>query len=564
MPGPTRATFGNTVFSQGFDFTFGTGIQPSVCSLRTVPHTSSLPQVATLTLWTEGESPLSFPGCALESPQLSVGSGGQIWTLPILDRRWRWREDWGPIYGHYNIIRHDGTYKREKTPQELATLCFDAMGETEYDVSRLPNDARPEIHWDGAHAASQLDQLATSLGCIVVLDPFDNIVKIWPVGQGPALPSGPTQGQSLTPIVAIKPSSIIIEAAPTLFQDTFHLVSVGLDTDDKWRLIDDLSYKPAGGWGTADLIHGFPEITSTYQHGDRTLPTRGLAESTVFRSWRIDGIGEAGEWVPFGINNSQALPESRKDLRIFSVRAEQELDSDGGLRPLPARLFGKWFQIERTFTDTLVAGWQRGEQLQDYTGGFSIDADTGVVTTNEPLVLYQNGGAIPAELRLETSFHAALDGVMDRRSKTINLNPGWGTSPRLIQRPDIVQTAISKRTDDGDVSTTYNTAEVDTRLGYWGDAAVAEYEPQQGQTIRYAKLMPIAPDGLTQQVTWSGGGGRPPSTTVSQGQRHNRYVPPPETQRDRVRTKILEQADKASIGTADVSERMLRYGAGLV
>ena len=60
-------------------------------------------------------------------------------------------------------------------------------------------------------------------------------------------------------------------------------------------------------------------------------------------------------------------------------------------------------------------------------------------------------------------------------------------------------------------------------------------------TVTYPGLVAIAPDGLTQQVTWSGGGGRPATTTASQAQRHNRYIKPLDEYRDRLTTKRNEQ-----------------------
>ena len=170
MAGPTTCTFGNTTASRGFDFTFAPGVQPSVCMLYTVPHTQTLPQVATLTIKTLSDVTLTFRDCLLEDPKLSATTSGKYWTLPIKDRRWKWQ--YGAVYGHYNKPESNGTYTREKTPQELATILLDAMGEVGYDVSRLPNTVRPEHRWDGAVPAAELDALCASLACVVVLNPL--------------------------------------------------------------------------------------------------------------------------------------------------------------------------------------------------------------------------------------------------------------------------------------------------------------------------------------------------------------------------------------------------------
>jgi hypothetical protein len=561
MPGPTRAIFGNTVLSLGFDFTFGPGVTPSVCNLYTIPHTDSLDQVGTLSFVTAGESPFYFYDCALEEPRLEVGSGGQRWVLPIKDRRWKWQSDWGPIYGHYNIPRPDGTYTRERTPQELATLCLTAMGESGFDVGRLPNSPRPEIHWDGAHAATELDQLCNSLGCVVVLNPVRNRVELWTIGQGSQLPNGPTQGSSYTPILPIRPESIVVEAGPTLFQATFHLAAVGLDTDGTWKPINLLSYMPIGGWSRADYLGGFPEVLGTYTSGNRVLPVRDLAQASVYRCYRIDGIGTAGNWTPNGISNVLLIPQSRKDFRFYTTLADEEISEDGGLRPIPCSVYGRWYDIEKSYLENAVPKWILGQDLITYTRGFNFDETTGIVTFSEPLVTYVLGRSYSAEMRLVTSFNAGRDGVYDRIRPEYFSGTSWTSPPRLIQRPEIFNRVVSRYSADGAFSVENDSAAVITKLAYWAIAASGEYDPQQGGTVRYARLIAISPDGLTQQITWSGGGGRAPSTTVSQAQRHNRFVEPQDHFRERKQAARLDQAEKAARGRVD---GIARWGAGVV
>ena len=71
----------------------------------------------------------------------------------------------------------------EKKPQALATLCLQAMGEDDYDVSALPNDARPEIDWSYQNPAEALQQLCDKLGCRVTYVVDTDSVK--PVEEHP-------------------------------------------------------------------------------------------------------------------------------------------------------------------------------------------------------------------------------------------------------------------------------------------------------------------------------------------------------------------------------------------
>ena len=521
---PAVAFFGvgsdRTTISKGFDFTFGPGVYPSVCSIHTVPHTSGLQRVGTLMFGTTGSlginQAMQFDECLLEEPVLEAGRGGQHWRLPIKDRRWKWQQWWGSVYGHYNIRKPDQSYLREKTPQELASLLLDEMGESGYDVGRLPNNARPEIHWDAAHPATELELLCNSLGCIVNLNLFTNKVELWPVGQGNPLPSGTTKGKSYAPIYPAEPERIEVIAGPTLWQGTLGTEAVGLDTDGKWKPIDDLSYKPAVGWGKTAVSGGFPEVTGTYDQDGRTLQKRDLASSTVFRCYRVTGLASGG-WVPSQMQDPNLAPQSLKDWQLYNVLADEEISLvDGGSRPINMRVYAQYFEI----------GYGTKATAELWKDGYSFDTSNGIVKFGEPLWLSGGVDVIPAEVRIETSFNAGRDGVYDRTKINATTGVNWTTPTRVVNRSDIVTKIMMRYGGDDQITRVdTNLVETTTDLEYWQDAALAEYGLRNGGTVRYHGLLPITLDGLTQQVTWSGGNGRPPTTTASQAQRHNRYVP---------------------------------------
>ena len=82
---------------------------------------------------------------------------------------------------------------REQAPQALATLCLQAMGEQNYDVSALLNDARPEVDWSWTNPAEALQALCEGLGCRVVYWLADDRVQIVTIGQGQPLPDNGLQ-----------------------------------------------------------------------------------------------------------------------------------------------------------------------------------------------------------------------------------------------------------------------------------------------------------------------------------------------------------------------------------
>lgn len=540
MPGPTYATFAGSIKPRGFDFTFAPGVQPSVCRVTILPP-QTVPVVGTLVLQTTGGESLSFSECLLESPELSAGPAGQFITLPIKDRRWKWQPPLAPIYGHYNQPEANGTYRNETTPQELASMLFIALGETGYDVSRLPNTTRPEKRWDGAYAAIELDSLCAELSCVVTLNPLTDKAVIWPIGSGNSLPAGASLGRTATPVLPAQPSRIKVEAAETLFQATFPTEPVGLDTDGTWRHINNLSYAPASGWPLP--ISGFGGIfpdTATYISGGKTLKLRDLAESCVYRCYRLLGVrGWTNGCAPPLTDVTFLTPADFRDLRFFNELAEEQISTgagpqQGGLVPMESRVYARWERL----------GKLTPPQVTLYPDGFSFDETNWIVQFGEPLFLFSGSGVCqPATVQFECSFFAGAMGIHHRRSVIVGTNQPPTTTPmRLEQRPDI-QARVIYRFDSAANQTGVedNLAVVDSQLNYWKDAYLAEYGLQDGATVTYNKLVRIAPDGLTQQITWSGGAGRPAATIASQAQRHNRFIQPVDTYRDRLRAKKIEQ-----------------------
>lgn len=559
MPGPLTVSFGDVSISRGIDFTFGPGVQPSVCMIYTVPHSLRMTDIAPLVFGLVDGPTFTFPDCKLEAPQLDTGQSGAVWRLPILDRRWKWQ--FAHIFGSYNIRKPNGTYLREKTPQELASLLLDSMGESGYNVSQLPNDARPERYWEtGADSASELDRLCSELGCIVVLNWQTNRVEIWPLGAGSILPDGAIEGRSFAPVKRSSPSSIRVEAGNTLFQDTFTTEAVGLDVDDKWKPIDQLSYRPSGGWGNTFPPGGFPHLldTDTYTLHGRTLKTRDLAESTVFRCYRVNGLLSGG-WVPTYLTTADLSiqPQSRKDLQLSDELADEEINpSDGGLRRLPAVVYARYLAESRM-------GRVASSVPVRYPHTFGFDSEHGIVQFGEPLYLRSGGDVVPAEVQYECAFHAGRDGVMHRLSKTNATGSPATTPDRLISRPEILFRSIQRYAANAPFAEEDNLADAEQRLQYWFDAAIGEYNLQIGGTLRYSGLVPILVDGRTLQVTWSAGGLRAARTIASQAQRHNRIVRPLDEYRDRLKAKQADQ-ELRKLRSLDASPAQLRWAGGLV
>jgi hypothetical protein len=211
-----------------------------------------------------------------------------------MDRRWKWK--FGEIYGHYNQREADGLIitATEKTPQQLATLCLQAMGETA-DVSQIPNNAREEVQWIGENPAEALANILEPFGMLVVLR-MDSSVGIVKQGVGAALPSDASlieqQVASNPPEV---PATIRILGAPIRYQAQLKLEAVGYEENGTLKPIEQLSYIPPGGWGN----------TTMFFTGSSNPK---LAMRDVFRLYRI---ADMTSMIP---RNIVTIPDSPTDV----------------------------------------------------------------------------------------------------------------------------------------------------------------------------------------------------------------------------------------------------------
>lgn len=276
------STISNEIILGG-NFTLSThGVQPSSANITISPTPSVAQTLGTLTFRYDGSEVVRFRDCAPTQPMHTRSQAGNKMTVRILDRRWRWA--YGEINGRYNL-RHPKSGEIDvttvKSPRELAVMLLIAMGETGFDVSRIAgqyNDARPEVNWIMANPANELQTMCESLGLVVVWNYLADVVEIWPKGNGPSLPTAQSLNISHGLTLTAQPSSIKVGTAEASFQSVWRLEAVGKEKDSEiWKLIDDLSYKPTGGWEQQE-----PGLFDGVTDDD----DRKLAKEHVFRAYR--------------------------------------------------------------------------------------------------------------------------------------------------------------------------------------------------------------------------------------------------------------------------------------
>jgi len=456
---------------------------------------------------------ITFQDCTADKISVEYdGEGKEIWAVHILDRRWKWKEC-GQISGYYNVRRgaDDIVPGTEKSPRELATLCLQAMGETRYDVSALPDTPRPEIEWDYTLPAEALAKICDDYGCRVVLQ-LNNTIRIVQAGMGNQLPIDATSTEgSVEPDPPERPDSLVFVAGKTRYQVGMALEAVGLDFDAAKKTIvvkpiDQLSYAPTfngvKSWKDSD-IHEFNEIT--------TKKFRELAKKCVFKWYRIK--------LPFTVpQTKEVISDRTRILPIESIQIAKQLDDLNRQEPRPAWVYGSFADecvgLDSTdSTEAVPVADFATKPKGFYSGSFDVDTERGIVQFSDPVYRYGSEEAAnpesmylyPATLYLLTTISVRDEFTRAWRRWTQKRTlSGYrsGTNPRYITREDIAE-EIYYEYQNGAFVEKRNTPTVESQARYYLDATERAYQFTAPSSVSYAGFRPINLDGAIQQVTWA-------------------------------------------------------------
>lgn len=501
----------------------GHGITPSVFTVTTTPGMYN-PNVAGNTLeLTYGSVTIRFPGCKVDLIAYEKQDRGEeFWTLPIFDRRWRWKEC-GRISGVYNVKENPGDEKfvpgTEKTPRELAILCLKAMGETNYNVTKLPNTGRPAIEWDYDLPAECLQRIAEQYGCRVVLK-LDNSVWLEPMGIGAMLPEGGSvvaKGDTLDS--PERPDALVIVAAKTECQVDLLLEAVGLDRDGMYKPFAELSYKEK-------LSNGFNTIDQPFFEGivDRddglASEIRELAQQSIFKCYRpiVPFTLPQLQWggSPRVITNLREiqLTDHQCDLKKATQGTKKAFDKP---EALPPWVYGIWCDgdtghpnVTNTIDPTLLK--QHDVTTGYYPYDFEIDQLHGIIRFSNivyrtlPSTQAQGMEYRPAILRLRIALNVrdakTLGWIRYERKRTFP-GPRFGTLPRYIKKEEVGMRVVTHyNASFGVVNVVTNNNACNQVADGFLDAHEREYIFQSPQIRSYVGFLAINPDGAICQVSW--------------------------------------------------------------
>lgn len=528
---PFLATYPGVELIEAVSYVDTQGITPSVAQLLIVPQAATIPITGDLVLF-QGNTTRTLKDCKVMKASLDLSRAGQAVSVAILDRRWKWA--FPSISGHYNL-RDDKTGDQqqiipdtEKTPQELATLLLDAMGEEGYDLQSLPNDARPMVQWELANAAQELAQLCELLGCRIVRD-LEEKVRLVKTGEGADLPYLQNEEQDevgYDPPEA--PDAVVVYTAPNRYQGDFRLEPYGQDVDGEFVPLNSLSYTPEDGWGRSVGPSYFSGVSIDGQ-GSPFL--EDLARKYCYRLFRItlatpEGLGDNDEPQLVIPGASELGTITRVDqIEIEDVQVQTYEDSlTGNKVSLPATIRGTFYAGGKTYVNETFPAFYRGTfTIMDKTKGFILLDDYCWKISDEgerdrPTLILRCACKLRKADTREWVRHS-LEG-------TINAQEQRGTKPKALLH-DEMQRNVYPEYDANEYPTTNltdNKARLEVEMSYYLDAARKEYAPIQTRTRVWPGLVPLALDGAIQQVSYEMSR-RGCTTTASRNTEHSTATP---------------------------------------
>ena len=537
---------------QGFiscDYTCSWGVAPGVATLIIpVQPVDDIGKEGTLTIEDGVNLPITLKNCVLDSVRLmGTGATPRTLALTILDGRWRWR--YGHVDGWYNQLSSypdlqampAGEFETrygpfvpgtERTPNELADLLWKATpsgiaGETA--TFQLPGDGRPPVDWNAENPAAALERLASELGCVVCFQPGLDLVSVVRQGGGNSphpIEDRPIISQQPALDPPERPGGYVLATAPIWVSAAIPLEAVGVDEGGQVRPIDELSYAPEGGW--RNQFPGTPAFAFAVKQGQfRDInDAYKAANESVFRYFRV----KVSEAEPIELPDDIPVPKitARSQIKLGTQIYTSDRDELGQFITKQAFAIGSVYQWIGTGAD--IGLGKNTEVTEALPYSFTIDPVRGLVIFQRPVFTfnkenYQAKADVP-ELFLQTSFQVRDAETYQFVRLDIERFAKFADRGRaaVVPRPDLIPVYVVD--PDNVIGTRSNAEYVNEAAGYYLDAAAAEHVDKTATTVRYAGIFRDDPTGQIRQVTWSVGGGRPATTTVSVGTEHSTWIPP--------------------------------------
>lgn len=558
------------------EYTCSHGVQPGMASLVVEQaNAASVSKFGTLT-FTDGKTTVPLKDCRIDAGRLIDAQRNIMFT--IFDRRWRWR--YKTISGVYNqrdpitgAIKSD----TKKKPRELVDLLMKALGEKNYGADKFPEIPErdwPAVDWDSAIAGIELENLIQPWGFRVVYRPVPNDVRLCKLGEGKGLPDGGEVQLAKAIDVPETPAKFVLKGRPYNYAVAILLEAVGVELNGEVKKIDDLSYKPAGGWGKCmpssypnltvpEVIPGagaalFPGIPGIKLAKATLKEYEALAREHVYRTYRITTKGPKGKSLR--VPGYEQFIESIDQLILQNAVYTNDLSEAAGKQYTEnAKVYGVYLPGE-------FNSYNLTDRKTQVDVGFSIDSSQGLVKFERPMIRMRpkaaannasaeseakpyegtipEGEVAPAWLVLVTSVQVRDDDLaLQRFTHSIDGDKKNGEGELIVNREDVGLNYYREyNPTTWDVTVPKNELQIEKEQKKNAEMLLglvkASFVEQATEERHYDHLEQIDPDGKIQQLTYSVGN-TTTLTRASLNTEHQVYLPSFETRQVRERIKII-------------------------
>lgn len=534
------AEFCNQKRGYGFSYTLSLGTEPGVATVTAPPDFGRIKPVGPLDVYWQGRRFFRLLDARLDNqgaPSSTTSTPLVQWT--IQDRRWKWQYG-DTLDGDYNREEKDGKLVREKSPRELATLCFLALGEEGVDVSALPDKPRPPTQWIAASPKQELDRLCSAYNCAPAYSPFTNKAYLVKLGTGRAAPNDAFKSRSDSFVNRPRPDAITIIGGTTLFQSALKVDEwLALEVDGTYVEMDQVSYKPAGGWETVWPLN-FAALNTTYtdKATGETLYHRDLAQRSIWRTARISGQ-VAGGFSPEALKGEWNEPQSVTDLGPFTGSV---LEKD----PLTGQRLDAY--ARGVFIDQRV-GMKNSPAKTRWPGSVQINSEQRIVTFDRPCFkLTTDNKWEQTTMELIAAYEVSHEGVPVRfdlrRDSTQQI---YDAGELREYHREIVREVIEK-TASATGQKSDNLKECEKQAKYYLDEIADQFDTRDAVAAEYAGLEKFSLDGKLRNISWAFSTVSTPKTSASWNTETNRMVLPWEERREARQQRQIEYTMRQAEG----------------
>jgi len=511
--------FGPIQGVRNVNFPLSRGVTPSVCSLSIPIGLYQLDRNPHTMIFSDGFRTVRFSGSVISDVQVRADNE-KILNVNILDRRWRWQ--FGQVSGEYNIDL-DGSLFARKTLPELMALALDACGETNYDLSRVPADVLPYVNWDMTRPDQALDELCKTAQCIPVLE--DDRAVVYPDGVGGDLPKIPSSSVGEAFDFGVRPARVGVATAPMQWEFDMYLEPYGRELDGSYVPIDELSYRPKGGWIKAGSPTNLQNFTLNIKR-EIKVRRRGRAvrrvvtteldletvkryAQSVYRVFRI----RRPDYDEMPLTNLPLVAESQ--LRFLDnqvdtavVKASGYASENQPVRRKDAQVFGQFYDEAGSGTNSTNEITKDFDEHPEeiYSKSFSIDQERGLVHFQDPVYYIGYRDRVPQGyrfpniyLRTSVEYLSSKTNAAYRLEKDVEIDRSKGGTIAWESRNDVIPT-WRQSADGQDID---NLSDVGQRLDYYIGYARQKYAVKNPGSGGYPMILPFSPDGVIAQVVFS-------------------------------------------------------------